>query len=178
MINIIFGSNKGEIRKIDLFFRNRKQSIWFDDQLVRDMIMDVDRTIVVKGEVLESPIYGFVSPEILSGGVKTLILMYKMRGFIAWGEAMGGNCAKWVLEIGKRVDCTLTIENGFLIFGKGRRDTSPMDAIVVDTGVKIHTIKEYYDQFDKYCVEYFKPLIEFEREKLRMEELAYVEPDD
>jgi hypothetical protein len=98
-----------------------------------------------------SPIFGPMSPDRLSGGVKTLIMMYKLPKFVAW-----------VIEIGKRVDCKIVIEHA-LKFGKGLADASPMDAIIVEDGTKINTIKEYYDKFAEYTAKFFESLQDAEK---------------
>ena len=48
---------------------------WFQDELVQQMILDVDKSKYVTGGVIDSPVLGPIPPEKLSGGVKTLIMI-------------------------------------------------------------------------------------------------------
>lgn len=41
----------------------------------KEMILDVDKSIVLGNAVIDSPVLGKISPTALSGGVKTLILI-------------------------------------------------------------------------------------------------------
>ena len=44
------------------------------------MIKDVDKSDVIGPQVIDSPVLGGISPRELSGGVKTLIDIYKRPG--------------------------------------------------------------------------------------------------
>lgn len=48
---------------------------WFDSELAKEMIRDIDDSEVLSGECINSPVLGQIPPERLSGGVKTLLLM-------------------------------------------------------------------------------------------------------
>lgn len=61
------------------------------------MIRDVDRSEVIGSGVIDSPVLDGISPRELSGGVKTLIAIYKKPERIFNASACGDNCAKWLL---------------------------------------------------------------------------------
>ena len=63
--------------------------------------MDVDRPTVLGPRVIDSPVLGGISPRELSGGVKTLMDIYKVPEKIFNASACGDNCAKWILKIGE-----------------------------------------------------------------------------
>ncbi len=54
------------IPDVSEYFNYFKQKSWFSDQFVRDVIYDIDKTVVIKDEYLESPVFGGMAPERLS----------------------------------------------------------------------------------------------------------------
>ena len=86
-------NTKNYIDGVDYFFNTTKQKDWFNDVTVKKIIKDIDNTIAVKDEYLESPIYGGMSPDRLSTGCKALILMLKTDEII-YATRCGDNCAK------------------------------------------------------------------------------------
>ena len=63
------------IRNVTGFFSIYKKKEWFNDKNVKQIIKDIDDTIAVKDEYLESPVFGGMSPDRLSCGCKAVILM-------------------------------------------------------------------------------------------------------
>lgn len=91
------------ILDIDNYFNLYKKKEWFNDPYVKKIIKEIDNTIAVKDEYLESPIFGGMSPERLSTGVKGLILLYETDEII-YGTRMGDNCNKFVFEMSNKKD--------------------------------------------------------------------------
>ncbi|MBP3782625.1 MAG: DUF4869 domain-containing protein [Butyrivibrio sp.] len=83
---------------------------WLKDPFVQKMIKDVDNSTYIDGLVIDSPVLGPIPPERLSGGVKTLIMIYEKPELIFDATSCGENCAKWLLEIGKFKDVTINLE--------------------------------------------------------------------
>lgn len=110
MLSIRFGTSEETMEDIDIAFNRLYQEEWMEDQFVKDMILDVDKSKVLDKYCIESPILGQIPPEKLSGGVKALILMYE-TDFEIWATACGDNCSKWILEIAKRKDITISLEH-------------------------------------------------------------------
>ena len=72
----------------------------------------------------------------LSGGVRTLILMYFDSLHVFNASACGNNCAKWILEIAKEKE--LTIRLGYLMdFG-----SNPGEIEIVNLKRIVHTMEE------------------------------------
>lgn len=84
-------------------------SKWFDDPLVKKIVKDVDRSNVLGGNIIESPVFGAIPPRMLSTGCKTLILIYKTDEYIFSGEKLGDNCWNSLFEICKKKDVTLPV---------------------------------------------------------------------
>lgn len=110
MLTIRFGAVEDTLINVDAVFDNNYEDEWFTDSLVKEMILDVDKSVVVSAHTIESPVLRQIPPSSLSGGVKALILMLK-EDWEVWATACGDNCAKWILEIGKQRDLTISLEH-------------------------------------------------------------------
>lgn len=104
------------------------------------MVRDIDKSEVVGPHVIDSPILGGIGPEKLSGGVQTLILMaFDESGKIFNASAGGDNCAKWILEIAKRKDLSITLHNIMSFQGL------PIEAEILNDGRRVNNYTEYLD---------------------------------
>ncbi len=138
MLHIYYGDLKDEkyISVPDVFFDNTYEDDWITDGLSVEMIKDVDRSAVVGPHLIESPFLGPISPERLSGGVKTLIMINKDQNHFFNASACGDNCAKWILKIADEKD--ITIRLGYLMdFGDGE-----LNIEIVNTGDIVHSLAE------------------------------------
>lgn len=106
MLNVRFGFDKDCIRDIDLYFDNVYEEAWLEDDLVKEMILDVDQSEVIGTQLIISPVLGAIPPERLSGGVKALICMYKTDAYIDL-IVCGKNCEKWIIKISKYKEITV-----------------------------------------------------------------------
>lgn len=112
MLKIHFGSMENEIYNPPVYFRNQYEDEWITDELSRKMILDVDKSTVVGSHLIDSPVLGPISPRELSGGVQTLMLMaFDRSGRVFNATACGDNCAKWILEIAKEKELTITLHH-------------------------------------------------------------------
>ena len=108
MLHIQFGEMENVNYGPDWFKANYDPE-WLKDNFVRAMIKDVDSSDCLDGIVINSPILGSIPPERLSGGVQTLIMIYKKPQLVFDATSCGSNCSKWLLEIGKRMDVTVNL---------------------------------------------------------------------
>ena len=92
MLSIRYGKGEDTVLNVDAVFNNNYEDEWFDDSLVRQMVLDVDKSEVISPNCIQSPVLGQISPRDLSGGVKALILSLKTDMEI-WATACGDNCA-------------------------------------------------------------------------------------
>ena len=138
MLHIFYGELEKDnyINVPDIFFNNTYEDEWITDKLSVEMIKDVDKSEVIGPHLIDSPYLGPISPERLSGGVKTLMLINNDSDHIFNASACGDNCAKWILNISKTKD--ITIRLGYLMdFGN-----EPFDAEIVNTGEVVHNLAE------------------------------------
>jgi len=137
MLTIIYGDVKNSIYNTNVYFKNTFEPEWFESELAKKMIKDVDDSDVVSGECINSPVLGQIPPERLSGGVKTLLLMLNEPEKIFNASTCGDNCAKWILEIGKKQNLTINLRH-MMSFGK---DTEFIIKIQ-NGGETVHSMKE------------------------------------
>lgn len=148
MLTIIYGDVQNSIYNTSVYFKNTYEPEWMESELARKMIKDVDDSVVVSGECINSPVLGQIPPERLSGGVKTLLLMLNEPDKIFNASTCGDNCAKWILEIGKRQDLTINLRH-MMSFGK---DTV-FDIKIKNGGESVHSMKELVPIANQYLNE-------------------------
>lgn len=118
MLSIYLGQMDDAIYYPPVYFDNQYEDEWITEPLTIEMIKDVDKSEVVSPHLIESPVLGPISVKEISGGVKTLILMaFDETRKVFNASACGDNCAKWILEIGKRKDLTINLRH-IMNFGK------------------------------------------------------------
>ena len=111
MLSVYYGDMPEAIYNPALFFKNSYSDDWITDELSKKIIRDVDKSEVIGPRIIDSPVLGGITPRELSGGVKTLICIYKRPDRVFNASACGDNCAKWLLEIGKRQDVTINLRH-------------------------------------------------------------------
>ena len=145
MLTIIYGDEPRSIYNTNVYFKNTYESEWLESELAKKMIQDVDDSEVLGGECIKSPVLGQISPERLSGGVKTLLLMLNEPDRIFNASTCGDNCAKWILEIAKQKDLTINLRH-MMNFGK---DTD-FEIKIKNGGEVVHSMKELIPIASKY----------------------------
>jgi len=136
MLNIFYGDMPQAIYNPAVYFKNTYTDEWIIDNLSRAMIQDVDRSTVLGPRVIDSPVFGGISPLELSGGVKTLIAIYKMPELIFNASVCGDNCAKWLLKIGELQNITINLRH-LMDFGD-----EPFEINILNANQIVHNMKE------------------------------------
>ena len=148
MLNIIFNrgskdiENENYVFSPDTYFKYNYEDEWFEDDFVKMMVQDVDGSTVISAHSIDSPVLGIIAPERLSGGVKALIIMYKEPDLIVNASACGDNCAKWILEIGKKQDITVRL-------GYEMEFEEPFDICIKNSGKVIHNYEDFLKEFQE-----------------------------
>lgn len=144
MLKIIFGEKEDVIHGPS-WFRFNYQSEWLADEFVGQMIRDIDKSEYKGGELIESDVLGPIPPERLSGGVQTLISIYEKPDLIFNATSCGENCAKWLLEIGKKKDVTVNLRY-FMPFD----GFEPFEIMVINEDRVVHDMDEYTETAIRY----------------------------
>ncbi|MBR5973954.1 MAG: DUF4869 domain-containing protein [Clostridiales bacterium] len=109
MLNIIFGETDKAIYNTSVHFDNTYYDSWLDDKFARQMILSVDRATVLSNHAVDSKALGIIPVTKISGGLKTLLLIYNNPDMIFNASTCGDNCAKWILRIAKKSEKDITI---------------------------------------------------------------------
>ena len=136
MLKIYFGNKDDIIYNTSVYFKFNYQPEWLQDPDVKQMILDVDKSIVLGNGAIDSPVLGVIGPISLSGGVKTLILIDKVRDKVFNASNCGDNCASWLLRIGKKKDVTVNLRH-IMEFGD-----APFEVEILNTGELVHSMEE------------------------------------
>lgn len=96
------------------YFDDSFKTEWMEDAMVKEMVLDIDKSIIKAPYLIESPVLGAIPPRMLSTGVKTLILLKCDNNLIPSGERLGDNCWKWVFRIGKIKDIVIPLNHSII----------------------------------------------------------------
>lgn len=107
MLKVLFRKTPEVLIQTDGYFDLNYEDEWLNDPLVKEMVLDVDKSEILGPHCVQSPVLGQIPPTKLSGGVKALIMMLYVEDFIIWGTSCGDNCAKWIKKIGEMKDLTV-----------------------------------------------------------------------
>lgn len=136
MLNIIYGQDKQAIYNTASYFQYDYEDSWIVDPMVREMILDVDKSTVLDSGVIDSPVLGKIPPVQLSGGVKTLILVKFEKDKVFNASTCGDNCAKWLLKIAENEDRTINLRH-LMDFGEGEFTVK-----IMNTNQIVHSMAE------------------------------------
>lgn len=148
MLRVWFGDRENEIYHTSVYFKNTYKENWITDEFAKKVIKDIDRSEVIGGNLIKSPVLGEISPLQLSGGVKTLILMKNYPGKTFNASNCGDNCAKWILELAKEKDFTISLHH-VMDFGKNDFDIR----ILNHRTLVVHEMNEFLNAGIKYLRE-------------------------
>lgn len=143
MLSVMFGDMQEVIYNTPMYFKNTYLDSWFDDEFVRRMIKSVDKSVVVADALIQSPVLGMIAPTQLSGGVKTLILMYYTPTLVFNASMCGDNCAWWILRIASKNDITINLRH-LMNFGNGK-----FSIRVLNSGNVVHDMLGLIDEYDE-----------------------------
>lgn len=136
MLNIIFGKLDDVVYNTSLYFKNVYDSRWLEESDVKQMIKDIDRSVVLSNNAIDSPVLGIIPPVSLSGGVKTLILINEISDEIFNASNCGDNCAEWLLRIGSKKDVTVNLRH-IMNFGD-----DPFEIHIENTDEIVHNMDQ------------------------------------
>lgn len=142
MLKIVFGDIENSIYHPPTYFDNQYEDEWITHPLSVEMIQDIDKSQVISAHLIESPVLGPISVKEISGEVKTLMLMaFDESGKIFNASSCGDNCAKWIVEIGRKKDLLINLHHVLDFSSAGG-----FEALMVNTGRIVHGYAEYLDE--------------------------------
>lgn len=144
MLNIFFGKMDDAVYNTAVYFKNTYRDSWITNDLSVEMIRDVDKSEVVSASLIESPVLGSISPLMLSGGVKTLMLVRFDKDHVFNASTCGDNCAKWLLRIAEGRKVLVNLHH-VMDFGKGE-----FKIRVANSGKIVRNMLELLQEASKY----------------------------
>ena len=139
MLNIYFGKTSDVIYNTSVYFNNTYLDEWITDGFAKKIISAIDKSKVIGANLIESKYLGPIPPTSLSGGTKTLLLIYNEPDKIFNASTCGDNCAKWILKIAEKLNRDITINLRHIMdFGDG-----DFEIKILNNGVIVHNMEEY-----------------------------------
>ena len=124
------------------YFNSHKNRDWFNRSDVKEVIKEIDNSIAVKDEYIESPVYGGMAPERLSSGCKSVILLYINPLCNVYASRCGDNCVPAILRLAEKTDVVITLHH-IMKFPK------EFKAMMMDTGVVVNSREEFLREYGK-----------------------------
>ncbi|MGN1185184.1 MAG: DUF4869 domain-containing protein, partial [Oliverpabstia sp.] len=62
MLKIFYGNMQEAVFNTSVYFKNAYEDSWITDPVAREMILDVDKSIVLDSSVIDSPVMGKIPP--------------------------------------------------------------------------------------------------------------------
>ena len=145
MLNIFYGNMPEAVYNTAVYFKNAYEDEWITDPLSVDMIRDIDKSVVLGSAVIDSPVLGKIPPASLSGGVKTLIMLYEMDDFYTDLMVCGENCEKWISKISELKDITVSMSSYDLCF-----KNNAISGVCLNDGSTFNGSKDWIDKCVKF----------------------------
>ena len=142
MLSIRYGDMPEAIYNTSVYFKNTYLDSWFDDEFARRMIKSVDKAEVLGDALIQSRVLGKIATTQLSGGVKTLLLIYFKPELVFNASTCGNNCAWWILRIASKKDVTINLHH-LMSFGDGK-----FTIRVLNSGNVVHDMLGLIDEYD------------------------------
>lgn len=147
MLYIHFGLRDNTVFQFDIIFKHALTDPWFKHPLLQQIVKDIDKSEVIDGPIIKSPIFGLMPTQRLSSGTKALALMLFRPEKEYYATCMGDNCGKWIVEISKLHDVHIALDRIMEFFPPDQKDESLLNAINVNTGQHIYTMCDFVDNY-------------------------------
>ena len=116
----------------------KKRILEYSNVMLPVFIKSIDKADVIGRQAVESKALGVIPVTKISGGLKTLLLIYNEPHKIFNASTCGDNCAKWILRIAKKTDRDITINLRHVMdFGNGK-----FEIRILNNNKIVHDMKE------------------------------------
>ncbi len=139
MLKVLFSRRLEGVADTNLYFNNKYERAWFEDDIVKQIIKDIDKSDVIGLNVI-SPVLGSISIERISEGAKALILMYRTDKAVNL-ISCGNNCQEWITRISRMKDVTCCYTGVDLTFSD-----LDISAICLNDNSMINNAEEWVDK--------------------------------
>lgn len=129
------------VYKPDSYFRTEFKNDWLKNEMSRAIIRDIEKAEVISDRIINSPVFGDITPWELSSGTKLLLILLNDKnteGYIQNLSMCGDNCAKWIQRISEKKDITARL--GHII---DFTDEEYFDMLILNTNIHVYNRKQY-----------------------------------
>ncbi|MBP3608960.1 MAG: DUF4869 domain-containing protein [Lachnospiraceae bacterium] len=144
MLKVYFGDMEDSIYNTSVRFDNNYEDSWINSAIAKEIIKDIDNSEVLSANCIKSEVLGQISPTMLSGGTKTLLLIINEPTEIFNASTCGDNCAKWILKISENKDVIINLRH-IMDFG---RENFTLE--VLNNNKIVHSMKELLPYASEY----------------------------
>ena len=138
MLKILYGGSASEIYNTSLYFDNTYLDDWITSDFAKEVLKSIDKAKVLSGQAVDTEALGVIPTTKISGGSKTLLLIYNEPEKIFNASTCGNNCAPFILKIPELLKKDITISLHHLMdFGDGEFEIE-----ILNTGKIVHNMKE------------------------------------
>ena len=137
MLNIYIGDMPEAIYNTSVYFNNTYLDSWIEDEFAKKIIKSIDKAEVLGPMAVNSKALGVIPVTKLSGGTKTLLLVYNEPQKVFNASTCGDNCAKWLLRIAKKQDITINLRH-LMDFGDGN-----FEIRILNNNTIVHNMAEF-----------------------------------
>lgn len=130
------------ISDVEGYFHAHQDKNWFNRVSVKEIIRKTDHVKAGRDGYLDSPRFGIITPDRLSTGCKTLILLQILDNPNILADKCNESCAAAILKIAERKDITITLNHAIEFPDK-------FDAYIIEREKMIHSGKELAGEFEK-----------------------------
>lgn len=153
MLTLYIGTHSSATTDYIPYFDYGYNEEWFNDPLVKKMVLDIDQTKVLSPRAFDSiPLECLITAQELSGGVKACILLLKTNKFIIDGAMFGENCLNSLIEIGEVKDIFVPVTYAMDF----NRITIPFKIRIANDDSIVTSKKELFNKFFKYVSNLYK----------------------
>lgn len=111
-VRLTWPPQEGFILSAKKRFNRIYQKDWFNSELAEAMVKDVDNTEHIHDATFESPVLGTIPAQMLSGGVKGLLMILNQDKIHTYSSVIfGDNCIPWLCKLSYTRDFTLFLEH-------------------------------------------------------------------
>ena len=138
MLKIYYGKMENAIYNTSQYFDNSYLDSWITNDFSKKIIKTIDKASVLSPQAVDSKILGVIPVTKLSGGTKTLLLMYNEPKKVFNASTCGDNCSNMILEIAKEVKDDLIINLHHLMDFKKKK----FEIEIMNSHKIVHNIEE------------------------------------
>lgn len=143
MLKVWYGDKKPSNYEYEpeSYFDSKFDPNWMKMDIIKEAILDIDKSKVLAPYCIESPVFGQIPPKMLSGGVKTLIFAWFDKSKVFNMRQCGENCCHTMLKWGQIEDFEIYAGYPMFFYDDNRDIGIPME--IMNTGKVVNNRADF-----------------------------------